>query len=82
MRLKYQSLEELYILTGLTIAQIAKRLHKSPHTVRGWKAISDVPESILYQIENLAIYKNNRRKKHSNDVVSRLVLRIHKIAKG
>ena len=61
MKLKYNTLEELYTLTGLTIYQIGKRIHKSPHTIRGWKEVKDVPEWILYQIENLVIYKRNRK---------------------
>ena len=66
MKLKYQSLEELYNLTGLTIYQIGKRIHKSPHTIKKWKEVKDVPEWILYQIENLVIYKKNRKEEIKN----------------
>ena len=65
MNIRYKSLNELYSLTGLTIYQIAKKIHKSPHTMRKWKSIEDVPERILYKIENLVIYRKNR--KHSKE---------------
>ena len=71
MTLKYKSLKELYSLTGLNISQIGKRIHRSPHTIRRWKSIEDVPESLLYKIENLVIYKKNR-KKNKSDITSRL----------
>ena len=71
MSLKYKSLKELYSLTELTIYQIARRIHRSPHTIRKWKSIEDVPESLLYKIENLAIYKKNR-KENKSDTTSRL----------
>ena len=78
MKLKYQSLKELYSLTGLTIYQIGKRIHKSPHTIRKWKEINDVPEWILYQIENLVIYRSNRTCRNKG-LRTKLVLRLHKI---
>ena len=78
MNLKYKTLEELYSKTGLTIAQIGKRIHKSPHTLRKWKSIEDIPESILYKIENLAIYKNNR-KSPRKELITKIVIRLHKI---
>ena len=68
MKLKYQSLDELYSLTGLLQSQIAKKIHKSPHTMRKWKSVYDVPDRLLYQIENLVIYKANRGKKSLNTV--------------
>ena len=70
MKLKYKTLEELYSKTGLTLNQLGKRIHKSPHTIRKWKEINDVPGWILYQIENLAIYKGSRKDTRKN-LVSR-----------
>ena len=78
MKLKYKTLEELYSKIGLTLPQIGKRIHKSPHTIRRWKEINDVPERILYQLENLVIYKSNRIRK-KRGLVTKLVLKVHKI---
>ena len=79
MTLKYKSLKELYSLTELTIYQIARRIHRSPHTIRRWKSIKDVPESLLYKIENLAIYKKNR-KNNDKELVTKITIRLHKIS--
>ena len=79
MSLKYKSLKELYSLTELTIYQIARRIHRSPHTIRRWKSIEDVPESLLYKIENLAIYKRNR-KNNDKELVTKITVRLHKIS--
>ena len=79
MSLKYKSLKELYSLTELTIYQIARRIHRSPHTIRKWKSIEDVPESLLYKIENLAIYKKNR-KNNDKELVTKITVRLHKIS--
>ena len=61
--LRYNTLKGLYKLTELTRLEICKRLHISPSTLRRYKNISDVPESLLYKLENLAIYKRNRKPK-------------------
>ena len=85
MELKYSSLKELYTLTGLTRYQIARKLHVSPNTMRKWKAIEDVPERLLYKMENLVIYKANRlrQKKDENDIEEKIRQEVHDlISKG
>ena len=84
MELKYSSLKELYTLTGLTKYQIARKLHISTSTMGKWKSINDVPERLLYKMENLVIYKYNRlrcKRKESN-IEEKVKQEIHNIVKG
>ena len=81
MELRYSSLKELYTLTGLTKYQIARKLHISTSTMGKWKSIKDVPERLLYKIENLVIYKHNRLryKREENNIEERVKQEIHNI---
>ena len=83
MALKYNSLEELHSLIGLTRYQIARKLHVSPNTMRRWKSIEDVPERLLYKMENLVIYKANRLRyiKKESVIETRIRQEIHNLIK-